>query len=206
VLRVGLTGGIASGKTTVSEMFQNAGAIVIDADRIARQVVAPGLPAWRAITALFGEAVLAPDGTLDRGILGEKVFNDSSLRHQLEAIVHPHVRAQMDVEVKRLEQTAPHAVVILDVPLLLETRMEQGLAEVIVVYVPRQVQLQRLMQRNGLDRDQAGVRIDAQISMQEKRRRATIVIDNSGDRAHTQRQALAVYRDLSQRAGLHAPK
>ena len=204
MLCVGLTGGIASGKTTVSGFFRQAGAVVIDADEIAREVVAPGLPAWQAIKDAFGSDVCRADGTLDRDRLGEKVFNDSQLRHKLETIVHPAVKQRMDSEIKRLAQSVPHAVVILDVPLLIEAQMAQGLDEVIVVYAPQSVQLQRLMQRNALSLEAAQLRIDAQMAMEDKRRLATIIIDNSGDLAHTKQQTLSIYRNLCQRAAGNA--
>lgn len=200
MIRAGLTGGIASGKTTVAYMFKDAGALVIDADQIARQVVMPGLPAWLAIRKCFGDRVLAPDGTVHRSLLAEKVFNDQYLRKKLEACVHPHVQAEMAAQMAVLEQASPQALLILDVPLLLETHMEEGLDEVIVVYAPPDIQMRRLMARDGLDRDGAQSRIDAQMPMEEKRRLATIIIDNGGDVAHTRRQTLKVYRDLSQRA------
>lgn len=202
MLQVGLTGGIASGKTTVSGIFQNAGAKLIDADQMARQAVMPGAPSWRAIRDLFGDSVLTPAGTINREALGERVFHDPFQRQQLEAIVHPHVRAGMDAELKRLELKAPQAVVILDIPLLLEVGMTQGLAEIVVVYAPPHIQLQRVMQRDSLSRRQAQLRIDAQIPMEEKRRRATRVIDNSGDLDDTRRQTLDLYLDFSQRAAL----
>jgi dephospho-CoA kinase len=200
MLQVGLTGGIATGKTTVSGIFENAGAKVVDADQIAREVVAPGRPAWWAIKDLFGTGVLAPNGSLDREALAEVVFNDPDLRRQLETIVHPHVRDGISKKVSQLALATPAAVVVLDIPLLLETDMTQGLAEVIVVYASPQIQLQRLMRRDGLSRQQAQLRINAQMPIDEKRRRATIVIDNSGNIENTRNQTLALYRDFSSRA------
>lgn len=197
---VGLTGGIASGKSTVGSMFERAGALLIDADKIARQVVEPGQPAWQAIRVQFGNEVLRPDGTLDRQRLGDIVFKQDRLRRQLEAIVHPHVRDQINLEIRRLGRSRPGSVVILDVPLLLETGMEEGLAEVIVVYAPQAVQRRRLMQRDGFSASEAQARIDAQMPMEEKRRRATRVIDNSGTREDTHRQTLAIYHELARRA------
>lgn len=197
---VGLTGGIASGKSTVSRMFKRAGAVIIDADKIARQVVEPGQPAWQAIRVQFGRQVFRPDGTLDRQRLGEIVFKQDRLRRKLEAIVHPHVRDQIDAQIRRLGRSKPGSVVILDVPLLLETGMEEGLAEVIVVYAPQAAQRRRLMQRDGFSASAAQARIDAQIPMEAKRRRATRVIDNSGTREDTHRQTLAIYHELAHRA------
>ena len=196
----GLTGGIATGKTTVASILRSSGAVILDADIIARQVVTPGRPAWRAIRDLFGEAVLNSDRSINRTLLGELVFNNPQLRRQLEKIIHPRVREQMDVQVQQLQLTAPNAVVIQDVPLLFESRMAKGLAEIIVVYAPKVLQLQRLVQRDGLGTQAALARINAQIPIEEKCRRASIVINNSGDPAATRAQALKVYADLARRA------
>ena len=197
---VGLTGGIASGKSTVSKLFERAGAVVIDADLIARQVVEPGKPAWQEIRAQFGRQVFRPDGTLDRKRLGDIVFHQSLLRRKLEAIIHPRVRAQMNESLRKLAVSKPESVVVLDVPLLLETGMDKGLAEVIVVYAPAAVQRRRLMFRDGFSADQAQARIDAQMPMEQKRSRATLVIDNGGDLAETEKQAMVIFNELAQRA------
>lgn len=197
---VGLTGGIASGKTTVASIFRSQGALIVDADIIARQVVAPGEPSWRAIRDLFGEAVLYADGTINRPLLGKWVFNNPGLRGQLEKIVHPLVRARMNAEVDHIRQTKPRAVVVQDIPLLFESRMTGGLAEVIVVYAPVALQLQRLVRRDGIGIPDAQARITAQLPIEEKCRRATIIINNSGDPAETMDQALKVYADLAKRA------
>lgn len=200
MLIVGLTGGIASGKSTVSAIFKKAGAIIIDADLIARQVVVPGLPAWRSIKAVFGDRVIGPDGAIDRTVLGEMVFNHRGLRKRLEGIIHPEVRKRIDQEVDRLRRSDADAVVIQDVPLLLETGMTDGLAEIIVVYTTSEVQLKRLMIRDGIGVDAARKRINAQMPLSEKRGRATIVIDNSGERSVTQQQTLKIYENLAERA------
>jgi dephospho-CoA kinase len=197
---VGLTGGIASGKTTVASIFRSQGALIVDADIIARQVVAPGEPSWRAIRDLFGEAVLHADGTINRPLLGGWVFNNPELRGQLEKIVHPLVRARMNAQVDRIRQAKPRAVVVQDIPLLFESQMTGGLAEVIVVYAPVALQLQRLVQRDGIGIPDAQARITAQLPIEEKCRRATIIINNSGDPVETMDQALKVYADLARRA------
>jgi dephospho-CoA kinase len=197
---VGLTGGIASGKSTVSKMFDKAGAVVIDADRIARQVVEPGKPAWKEIRARFGGRVFRPDGALDRERLGNIIFHHSRQRRQLEAIIHPRVRAHIDETLRELSMAKPQPVVVLDVPLLLETGMDKGLNEIIVVYAPAAVQRRRLMRRDGYSADQAQARINAQMPMEEKRSRATLVIDNGGNLAETEKQAMAIYGDLARRA------
>jgi dephospho-CoA kinase len=200
LLIVGLTGGIATGKSTVSAIFKKAGAIIIDADLIARQVVDPGLPAWRSIKTIFGDRVIGPDGVVNRPLLGEMVFNDRQLRKQLEGIIHPQVRIRIDHEVERLRRSDSHAVVIQDIPLLFETGMTDGLSEIIVVYTTIEVQLNRLMKRDGLAVDVARNRINAQMPMAEKQRRATMVIDNSGDLSATQLQTLKIYENLTERA------
>lgn len=200
MLIVGLTGGIASGKSTVSAIFKKAGARIIDADLIAREVVIPGLPAWRSIKTVFGDRVIGPDGTIDRVVLGEMVFNDRQLRKQLEEIIHPQVRIRIDQEVCRLRKSDAHAVVVQDIPLLLEAGMTGGLSEIIVVYTTMEVQLRRLMKRDSLDMDAARKRIEAQMPLAEKRRRATIVIDNSGELSATEMQTLKIYKDFAERA------
>lgn len=192
----GLTGGIASGKTTVARMLRDAGAIIIDADQIAREVVRPGLPAWQEIREHFGEAILHPDRTIDRDALGAMVFADPQLRKQLEAIIHPRVGATIAARMDQVAQTTPDAVVVLDIPLLLETGRTDGLAEVIVVYVPTPIQCRRLMRRDGLTEAQAKARMNAQMPMDEKARKASIVIDNSGSLEETRRQTLAAYQRL----------
>jgi dephospho-CoA kinase len=197
---VGLTGGIASGKSTVAAIWRRQGARIVDADLIARQVVAPGEPAWRSIRDSFGEAVLKADGTINRPLLGRWVFDNPGLRRELETIIHPEVRARIQTHVDRIGQTQPRAVVVQDIPLLFESRMTGGLAEIIVVYAPVTLQLQRLIQRDGIGIPDARARIAAQLPIEEKCRRATIIINNSGDRSETMDQAMKVYSDLAQRA------
>ena len=196
----GLTGGIASGKSTVSAMFQKAGAVIIDADLIARQIVAPGMPAWNAIVDLFGKGVILQGGGIDRNRLGDIVFNDHGRRRQLEKIIHPEVRARIRSQLDDMRKTTPHAVVIQDIPLLFEAGMTEGLAEIIVVHVPHPVQLARLIRREGLSEADARLRIEAQMPLEEKRRRATIVIDNSGRRDATRKQVARIYDRFSARA------
>jgi dephospho-CoA kinase len=198
----GLTGGIATGKSTVADILRQAGAFIIDADLIARQVVEPGRPAWREICSLFGEGIVNPDGTIDRSALGKIVFDDSLMRRRLEAIVHPRVGEQIDAELRQIAQTAPDAVVIMDIPLLFETAKAHGLSEIIVVYAPEKIQFERLVERDGLSPQDARARMAAQMPIQEKVKKAGIVIDNSGTLEETRRQTLAAYEQLAQRAAL----
>jgi dephospho-CoA kinase len=200
LLIAGLTGGIASGKSTVARIMSKAGAVVVDADRIARQVVAPGLPAWQEIKDRLGEGIFLADGTIDRDGLGKMVFADTEMRRWLEAVIHPRVGTQISAQINRVSRTLPDAVVLLDIPLLFETGRDEGLSEIIVVYVPEKVQCRRLIQRDGLSRSEALARISAQMPIDEKVKRATIVIDNSGPLGDTERQALSVYRRLARQA------
>ncbi|MFO7708508.1 MAG: dephospho-CoA kinase [Desulfobacterales bacterium] len=192
----GLTGGIASGKSTVSAVLAGAGARVIDADRIARDIVRRGTPAHQRIIAHFGRHLLQSDGEIDRGRLGAIVFEDPPARQVLEGIVHPGVREETARRLERLRREEAGAVVVLDVPLLFESGMHRGLSEVIVVYVPEAVQLERLMRRDHLPQAAALARIGSQMSLEEKRALATRVIDNSGPPEATRRQALAIYAQL----------
>ncbi|HSO18342.1 MAG TPA: dephospho-CoA kinase, partial [Desulfosarcina sp.] len=201
VIVAGLTGGIASGKSTVSRILADAGARVIDADRIAREVVIRGSPAYADIVAFFGREVLRKDGEIDRSRLGDIIFNDPEKQARLNAIVHPRVFDRSERMIADIAARTPGAVVILDVPLLLEAGMDRDLAELIVVYVPESLQLERLMRRDDIDAAAAMARIRSQMPIEEKRRRATIVIDNSGGPDACRRQALAVYRRLKSRAG-----
>lgn len=197
MIRVGLTGGIASGKSTVSAIFRHAGTKIIDADLIARDVVEKGLPAWQKIVAHFGPRVLMADGQLDRNSLADVVFNDPVQKRYLNAIVHPHVNRKAKELMQQLEVVQPDGVVVLDVPLLYEVGMEKDLDKIIVVYVPEAVQMERLMQRDGLSEQAARARIKAQMPIEEKRRRADIVIDNSGSLEATQDAALKIHRALT---------
>jgi dephospho-CoA kinase len=200
VVIAGLTGGIASGKSTVAGFLADAGAQIIDADQIAREVVRKGTPAYQEILSLFGRSILRPNGEIDRKHLGNLIFNDSRQKARLDAIVHPYVFRRMRELINQTVVRLPQAVVILDIPLLLEAGMQNDLQEIIVVYIPECLQLKRLMIRDGIDEKAAMARIRSQLPIEEKRSRATIVIDNSGELAESQRQALAVYHRLKQQA------
>jgi len=200
VIVAGLTGGIATGKSTVSHFLSEAGARIIDADKIAREVVEQGAPAYDEIRAFFGEEILLPNGDIDRERLGDIIFNDSDKKKRLDAIVHPRVFERSAALIAEIAAREPGAVVILDIPLLLEADMDRDLAEVIVVYVPEALQLQRLMARDGIDEKAAMARIRSQMPIEEKRKRATRVIDNSGSRSACRQQALKALDRLRQKA------
>ncbi|HXN02793.1 MAG TPA: dephospho-CoA kinase [Candidatus Dormibacteraeota bacterium] len=189
---LGLTGGIGSGKSMVTQMFARLGAAVIDADQLAREVVEPGQPALREIAAAFGPDVLLPDGRLDRPKLAGIIFADPAERAKLDAITHPRIRARMDAEVKA-RRSGP-GVLIVDIPLLYENDRSNSVERVIVVWVDPQTQLRRIRQRDGLSAQAANQRIAAQMPLDSKRARADHVIDNSGSREDTQRQVEAIYR------------
>jgi dephospho-CoA kinase len=204
VLRVGLTGGIGSGKSEVARRLVAHGAVLIDADLAAREVVVPGSGGLKRIVAAFGDDVLGPDGSLDRARLGEIVFKDPELRAQLNAIVHPLVRQWMLAAERTAVQAAdpPGPIIVHDVPLLAESRGKGGFDLVIVVDVPPELQIERLVSRRGMTPDQAGARMNAQASREQRLEVADIVIDNSGSLADLDRRVAALWADLQRRAGL----
>ncbi|MFH0995870.1 MAG: dephospho-CoA kinase [Pseudomonadota bacterium] len=193
----GLTGGIASGKSTVSAFLEDAGAVIVDADKIARDAVRKNRPAWREIVRAFGQSILLPDGEINRILLGEIIFNDPAQKQVLNRIVHPEVIAETATRLTEIQNNQPGEIVILDVPLLIESGMDTGLSDIVVVYVPEPIQIQRLMKRDDLTHAQALARIRSQMPIEEKKRRATIVIDNTGSREDTRSISLRVYQQLS---------
>jgi len=197
-LIIGLTGGIACGKSTVAAMLAERGAFVVDADRTAREVVMPGEPALAEIASVFGQAVIREDGTLDRRKLGEIVFADPDKRKRLEAITHPAIRERMWSRIRQAKAEDPARIVVADIPLLYETG-QQGLYDgVLVVYVPRETQIRRLLARNPeLTEAQARDRVNAQMDIERKKELADWVIDNSGGLESTGRQVEALWRELS---------
>jgi dephospho-CoA kinase len=192
---IGLTGGIASGKSTVSAMLRELGAHVIDADQVARDVVAPGTPALAEIQARFGPAVLHEDGALDRKKLGAIVFADPDARRALERITHPRIAAATQQEIARLAAAGVEPV-IYDAALIVENRLYTWMQGLIVVSVPPEVQVARLMIRDDIDEAAAQARIAAQLSLAEKVAVATHVIDNSGTRSDTEAQVRALWERL----------
>jgi dephospho-CoA kinase len=183
---IGLTGGIATGKSTVDRMLGAHGATVIDADELAREAVGPGEPTLDRVFERFGEDVRGADGSLDRGRLGKIVFADSDARHDLERITHPRIIELTQERIAAgLAGTAP--LVVVDIPLLFENGREGMFEGVLLVYAPAEIQLQRLRERNDLDETAARQRLAAQLPIDEKRARANWIIDNSGEEAATQR-------------------
>ncbi|MGM0884430.1 MAG: dephospho-CoA kinase [Bacillota bacterium] len=187
-MKIGLTGGIASGKSTVAHILVERGALLVDADQVAREVVLPGEPALEAIASTFGQAVIDPDGSLNRKALGEIVFRDKASLEQLEAITHPAIRQRMQQRIHTFEAQFPERLVVADVPLLYETKQQNLYDGVMVVYVPEGVQCARLMERNLLTEEEAKGRISLQMDIEQKRSLADWVIDNSGSLDETKRQ------------------
>ena len=195
-MRVGLTGGIASGKSTVSAILRDLGAVVIDADRIARDVVARGTPGLADVVAVFGPDVLTPEGDLDRPAMARLVFGDDEARRRLEGIIHPLVHR----EIARLELEAPEgAVVVHDIPLLAEAGPERaaGFAAVLVVDSPKELQVARMVRDRGWSEEEARARMAAQASREERLAVATHVIDNRGTLEELRAAVEEAYRTLA---------
>jgi len=196
---IGLTGGIASGKSTVAKMLVEKGAYLLDADQLAREAVEPGRPAWQKIVDWLGESVLLPDRNLDRAKLARVVFNDRSKLDQLNRIVHPWVGSRFFELSEEIKAKDPGAVVIYDIPLLIEAGMQKMVDLVLLVYVPRETQVLRLQQRDGIDRAAAETRLKAQMPLEEKKKQAGAIIDNSGSIAETARQVEQFWNNLATR-------
>ncbi len=192
--RVGLTGGVASGKSTVSAILAELGAVVIDADVLAREVVAPGTKGLAAVVEEFGPEVLGPDGGLDRPRLGALVFADPGRRRALEAIIHPLVRARA----AELEAAAPPGTLVVhDIPLLAETGQAGGFDAVVVVDVPPEVQVDRMVRIRGMSEDEARARIAAQAAREDRLAVATYVVDNTGSLEELRARVEEVYAALA---------
>ncbi|WP_193614391.1 dephospho-CoA kinase [Nocardioides lijunqiniae] len=193
-MRVGLTGGIASGKSTVSAILAELGAVVIDADKLAREVVEKGTPGLAAVVEAFGEGLLTPDGDLDRPAMGALVFHDEARRRTLESIVHPLVFER----IVALEQEAPEgAVVVHDIPLLAESGRADTFDAVLVVDVPAETQVERMLRDRGWTREDAESRIASQATREDRLAVATHVVDNTGSLEDLRRRVEEVYAELT---------
>ncbi|HEY2880311.1 dephospho-CoA kinase [Nocardioides sp.] len=193
-MRVGLTGGVASGKSTVSAMLRDLGAVVVDADSLAREVVEPGTSGLDAVVAEFGAEVLTEDGRLDRAKLGALVFADPTRRAALEAIVHPLVRARA----AEIEQAAPAGVLVVhDIPLLVETGLAASFDAVVVIDVPEEVQVERALRERGWTEPEARARVQAQASRSERLAAATYVVENSGTTEDLRQRVAEVFEELT---------
>ena len=191
---IGLTGGIASGKSTVSSFFRQKGAAVLDADQIARELSEPGGELHAEYVRHFGAEVLQNDGTLDRRRIGQIVFSDPQQKQWLDTVSHPAIRGEL---LRKLEQkrNEKQRLILLDIPLLFESGWDKMADKTCLVYVNETIQLQRLMKRNGYTRREAQDRIAAQMPLEEKKKRADYLIDNNGSLTDTIRQAEALWRE-----------
>ncbi len=203
MLKVGLTGSIAVGKSTVCNIFRDLGCYVIDADRTARDVVAKGTDGLRQIVAAFGEDVLADGGELDRAKLGSIVFADEAKRSKLNAIVHPLVIAEQDRLLNEAAKAGKADIAIVDAALMIESGSYRRFAKLIVVWCRPEIQLERLMRRDGLSQAAAEQRIAAQMTQEEKKRYADMLIDTSGTLDDTHRETVAVFEQMTKLIGKH---
>ena len=196
MLKVGLTGGIASGKSTVSKIFTSFGAKFLDADEVAREVLLPGQPAWTRLRQAFGQEFFHPDGTVKRKQLRKLVFADPEKRSQLNAIVHPEVMKEINRRSEILSSSVQTGVLLVDVPLLLEVGVANRFDKVVVVYVSESVQINRLQQRDGISEEEAKHVLNVQMALSKKVEQADYVIDNSGTLEETQAQVQRVWQEL----------
>jgi dephospho-CoA kinase len=173
---LGLTGGIATGKTTAVHVFEKYGFPIVDGDKIAREVVEPGTPGLAAVVQHFGKDILNEDGTLDRKKLGKIVFSDPEKREQLNRILNSYIRTSIKDNIQKAKQASP--LVIVDIPLLYEGHYDKYMDQTAVVYLPEEKQLQRLMARDGFTREEAMQRVESQMPIEEKKRKADILFDN----------------------------
>ena len=196
MLLIGLTGGIATGKSLVSEILRGLGAYIIDADKIAREVVEPERPAWLEIVDFFGKDIINKDKTINRKRLGEIIFNDPVKKRKLEEIVHPRVIEEENRMVKEYLKIKPDGIVIIDAALLIEAGSHKRVDKLIVVYADKETQAKRLMERDGLSRTDAEKRIASQMPLNKKVEMADFVIDNSKGIEGTRRQTIDIFNKL----------
>ena len=199
-LLIGLTGGIGSGKSTVAGLFQKLGGHVIDADQICRELVEPGQPAWKEVVQLFGEGILKEDQTLDRAQMAGIVFNDPEKKQALEAILHPRVFEAEQARYEQIRKNEPKALVFLDAALLIESGNYRKADRVLVVDCGRETRIQRTLAKGLWTREDIEQRLDSQMSLEEKKQFADMVIHNNSDLAHLSEQVNAVFNQLKAEA------
>lgn len=193
---LGVTGGIASGKTTVANMLGELGWPIIDFDHLARVVVEPGRPAWQDIVDFFGPDILLPDQSLDRKKIGRMVFTSPEKRTKLEGLTHPRIFEEFVTELDRLSGSRPAAIIQAVVPLLYEQRLQGLFHQVLLIYVPREVQIERLIRRESISREEATNILTSQLPIDDKLAWADYVIDNSGTVEETRQRAKALHAKL----------
>ncbi|HEY6333458.1 MAG TPA: dephospho-CoA kinase [Blastocatellia bacterium] len=203
MLRVGLTGSIAVGKSFVLSVFKELGCVVFDADQIAHECMAPGRPAYIDLIEEFGSGILGEAGAVDRGKLGLIVFQDESRRRRLNEIVHPRVKEEQDRLLQEAAASRPDGIAIVDAALIIESGGYKRFDKLVVVFCAPDIQVQRLMARNKIDREDAERRIRAQMSSDEKRRYADFEIDTSSGFEDTRSRTIEVYNELRQKRSSH---
>jgi len=203
VTTVGLTGGIATGKSTVASLLARLGAAILDADQVVRELQRPGTEVYQAILQAFGPSIVQRDGTIDRKRLGEMVFQDEGARRQLEATVHPALVAAIEQRLRAFEAQGMKLCVV-ELPLLIEAGAQERFDWVVVVTAPEEVQISRLMADRGLTREEALARIQSQMPLQEKVAAADFVIENVGDLQEMERRVQGLYRVLLQKGSKKA--
>jgi len=196
MLIVGLTGGAASGKTAVSQVLKEEGAYIIDADRIARELVQPHKPAWNELIRVFGKEILQEDGSLHRKKLADKVFTDPKQRKLLNQILHPRIKEEMDRRTKEIGQKDPEAIVVIDAPLLVELGNHHEVDKLIVVTSTQMQQIERLKDRDGANPEEALRIVSSQMALEEKVKLADFVIRNEGFLEETKKMAREVFQEL----------
>jgi dephospho-CoA kinase len=196
MLNVGLTGGIACGKSTVAKMFVNDGAYLIDFDKLAHEVQEPEKPAWKEVVKKFGREILREDGKIDRVKLGNIVFTDKKKLKLLNKIVHPLVFQEWDARLEKISKKDKHAVILSDIPLLFEGKMQHLFDLTLLVLIESEEQIRRLMARNHISREEAQNRLNSQMPIDEKITLADIVIDNKGSIAETEKKVKKVWLEL----------
>lgn len=196
MLIVGLTGGIASGKSTMADMFKKEGAYIIDIDMISRDVVKPGKPAWQDVIHIFGKEVLNEDQTLNRKKVGDIVFSDAEKRKKLEEIIHPKITAETLMKINEIAKKDNQAIVIIDIPLLIETDKQDTVNKVVLVYTSPQGQIERLVKRDGLSLEDAHKRLTSQMPIENKKKYAHYIINNEEPLKEIQKRVKEIFREL----------
>ena len=196
MLIVGLTGGIASGKSTIADMFKGEGAYIIDIDMISRDVVKPGKPAWQDVIHIFGKEVLNEDQTLNRKKVGDIVFSDAEKRKKLEEIIHPKITAETLMKINEIAKKDNQAIVIIDIPLLIETDKQDTVNKVVLVYTSPQGQIERLVKRDGLSLEDAHKRLTSQMPIENKKKYAHYIINNEEPLKEIQKRVKEIFREL----------
>jgi dephospho-CoA kinase len=196
MLIVGLTGGVASGKTAISQILKEEGAYLIDADQIARELVQPHTATWNELIKVFGKEILQEDGSIHRKRLAAKVFSDPEQRNLLNQILHPRIKAEMNRRVKEIGQKDPDAIVVIDAALLIELGDHREMDKVIVVTSTEKQQIERLKKRDGVDQEEAQRILFSQMPLEEKLKVADFVIQNEGSFEETRRRVKEIFQEL----------